>query len=205
MHTRPHVIALSLALVAGGLLTTGPAEAKTRGLYHWELGGHVVGMGLGAKHEVEPEGYGGVGVQARYRLRRRWGLELSGSVLHGELADGTKRDLALISGALTYHLFPDSRFQVYGLAGLGVVPARWYRPDGETIGASTAPLAQAGGGAMLDLSPLRLFADLRGVAIFRQHPKGHGRGPQCEGRGKDGCGGDVIGGTALHVGAALVW
>lgn len=207
MRHRPAVFVLLL----GGLLLCldAPASARPRSLYRWELGGHAVGMGLKAQGTPEPQGYGGVGLQARYRLRRRWGIELAGSVAHGELADGTRRDLVPLTGAVTFHLLPDSAFQLYGLAGAGLMSAYWSDQDGETIGASTSPMAQAGVGAMLDLGRLRLFGDLRGVAIFRQPPPveeecGGGCGYRDDRHGP-GSRPEPIGGTAVHLGAAIVW
>ena len=140
---------------------------RPRGLYHWEFGGQVVGLALGGGNAEEAvQGYGGIGVQARYRMRRHWGLELAASVLHGELEDGAQRDVVPLTGSLLYYLFPESRLQPYGLAGVGLAPARWSTADDETIGASTSPMVQLGAGALLDLHPLRIYADVRGVSIL---------------------------------------
>ena len=174
--------ALFLATLATVLVASAPhawasPEAtvkRPRNLYHWELGAWVGGLGLGGAEPEggrgstaqDPHGFGGVGLQARYRLRRRWGLELSWGILHSEGSGGTARDMTPGTASLLYYPNPSGLLQLYGLAGLGVGPTRWFDKESDaTIGSSLAGLAQVGCGATLDLHPLHLHADIRGVLL----------------------------------------
>jgi hypothetical protein len=207
---------------------------RPKSLYKWDLGAWVGGLGLGpvtnekgrggghghgpGTNEEDVVGFGGMGLQARYRMRRRWGLELSVGALHSEGEGGTSRDMVPVTASLMYYLTPTSLFQIYGLAGLGVAPTRWSDSKNDTtIGASTAGLAQAGIGAALDLHPLRLHADIRGVIMNPSMGDEHG-GPGDGAVPCNSCGPDTtppdaaredrnapLAGTAIHMGASIVF
>ena len=225
-----------ISWVSGGK-ADGTAEASTESkavvrrphsLYKWDLGVWMGGMGLhqagkGRGHDRhhgedgEVVGFGGMGLQARYRMRRNWGLELSAGALHSEAEEGTERDMFPVTASLLYYLTPTSLFQIYGLAGLGVAPTRWYDPDTDaTIGASTAGLAQAGVGVALDLHPLRLNFDIRGVGM--KPSLGDEDGPPNGAVPCDGCRDGMVvvdaaredpnagfAGTSVHMGASIVF
>lgn len=202
---------------------------RPHSLYRWDLGAWVGGMGLhpagegghgkrgkGGHGDEDVLGFGGMGLQGRYRMRRNWGLELSVGALNSQGEEGTERDMFPVTASLMYYLTPTSLFQIYGLAGLGVAPTRWYDSDtDETIGASTAGIAQAGVGVTLDLHPVRLNADLRGLAM--KPSLGDEDGPPRGSLPCADCSGaqladaarldpdDPLAGTSVHLGASIVF
>ncbi len=156
-------------------------------LYRWDVGAWLGGVGLervqgrgdASAGDVSPAGFGGVGLQARYRMRRAWGLELSAGALHSSTPQGvTGRDMFPVSASLMAYLKPEGFLQIYGLAGLGLAPTRWYVTESDvTLGASTAGVAQAGGGITLAMDPLRLHADLRAMVVRPSMHEAEGRPP----------------------------
>ena len=155
--------------------------------YRWDVGAWLAGMGLhgvGSRGEASagvtsPTGFAGAGLQARHRIRRAWGLELSAGALHASTpGGGTGRDMFPVTASLMAYLKPRGFLQLYGLAGLGLAPTRWYVLDSDvTLGASTAGVAQAGGGITLALDPLRLHADLRATVVSPSMQQSRGRPP----------------------------
>lgn len=196
---------------------------RPHSLYKWDLGAWVGGMGIhpagqkpkDGQHE-DLVGFDGMGIQARYRMRRNWGLELSLGALNSEGEQGTERDMFPFTASLMYYLTPTSLFQFYGLAGLGIAPTRWYDSETDaTIGASTAGIAQAGVGVALDLHPLRLNADIRGLGM--KPSLGDEDGPPTGSRVCTDCGvgepadmarndpNEAFAGTSVHLGASFVF
>jgi hypothetical protein len=171
--SRPSLPALLALAVA--VTTLAPALASAHHMPRirtWDLGARMTGMALHKGAKAAPEdtqAYGGLGLMARYRINRRWGVELAADLLHADLEGGSARDLIPATASLTYHLFPHSRIQPYGVAGLGIITGRWYNSeDDETIGASTGPMGQIGAGLLIDLHPIRLYFDIR-RAFIRPH------------------------------------
>lgn len=224
-----------LSWLTGGRADTTSADgeavvARPKSLYRWDLGGWVGGLGLGGPEvgdgphagggpgHGEPTGFGGMGLQARYRMRRNWGLELSAGALHSEGRGGTARDMFPVQAALLYYLKPTGILQAYGLAGAGIAPARWYdRETDVTLGASTAGLGELGGGLAVDLHPIRLNADLRWVGMVPSLGAGGGEPPDgtlpCPGCGDAGVPVDglrdaptaALGGVGVRLAASLVF
>ncbi len=86
------------------------------------------GVGLRATGErVDPKddapngiGMGGGGLYVRWRISRRFGLELGLDGVSGKLADGAyERKTSSAQLAATFHLTPGSRWDLYLLLGVG--------------------------------------------------------------------------------------
>jgi hypothetical protein len=64
----------------------------------------------------------GLGIVGRWRISRRFGLELGLDGVSGKLADGAyERKTSSLQLAATFHLTPGSRWDLYLLLGLGAV------------------------------------------------------------------------------------
>lgn len=94
-------------------------EAEPWQQQRWGLGLRVGSLGL-AEGDYE-ETYGTAGLAARYRMSRRWELELALEGGQQQLEDGSAGDRELSAGTLSVllHLTPQSRWDWYLLAGLG--------------------------------------------------------------------------------------
>ena len=126
---------LALALLTPAPAFAQPAAAAPAAVVvaeperRWGIGVHLGGMGLEPTTEdgeevVEGDAdrtdLGAAGLQVRFRLHRRWELELSATHFAGELGDtGQLRS----SGSLTlggmFHFNPGSRWLWSGLLGIG--------------------------------------------------------------------------------------
>jgi hypothetical protein len=62
---------------------------------------------------------GGGGLQARYRLNRRWELEVSVVGTHGERGSDYLRDSSSLTLGALFHMRPGRRWDWYLLAGVG--------------------------------------------------------------------------------------
>ena len=113
----------------GGAGTPQASAKRLEAPRRWGVGTWLGGLGLQGPHEgsaAGPLAFGGVGLQARYRVRRAWGLELSAGALHASTPGGvTGRDMFPVSGSLMAYLKPEGFLQIYGLAGLGLAPTGW--------------------------------------------------------------------------------
>lgn len=96
--------------------------------HRFGLGLRLGGTSVSTDYSEEPEDYSTVGLTARYRLSRRWELELA--VDHGQqdLGDGTMGPAELSAGTLSalLHLRPQARWDWYLLAGVGGSERRPY-------------------------------------------------------------------------------
>lgn len=116
-------VVFSLALCAAAA----PAEADPwNGAQKWGIGFHLTGMGLGPAEqadvddEAQPIDLGGAGLQVRYRLNRRWELEIELDHVSGQLEDsGLARDYKSMTFAGMFHINPNSQWIWSAIAGLG--------------------------------------------------------------------------------------
>jgi len=146
----------------------------------WGIGFHIGGMGVESEREDDDgEGddaretrLGLIGAQLRFRLHRRWELELGGTYMEGELP-GPGR-MMRTSGAITlgamFHLNPDSRWLWSVLAGVGGTRDRiWYRKDGDRVITAefVEGLIRVGGSLERRFDHWGLAAQLYGVALER--------------------------------------
>ncbi len=105
----------------------------------WGIGAHLGGLGVISARDEDAENeteMGLVGVQLRYRLHRRWELELDVSAMGGELAgpgDRRRTTGAVILGGM-FHINPDSRWLCSVLLGVGAArDLVWYEKDGDHV------------------------------------------------------------------------
>jgi hypothetical protein len=103
----------------------------------WGIGLHLGGLGVTSERDRDDANeteMGVVGLQLRYRLHRRWELELDLSYMEGELPgleDVRRSTGALILGGM-FHINPDSRWLWSVMAGIGAARDRiWYEKDGD--------------------------------------------------------------------------
>ena len=115
---------------------------------------------------------GGIGGAMRFRASRRIGVELGFDVLvAGQRVAGAKDDITRVSMPLTssllIHGWPDSRFQPYLLAGLGIVGHTIrYEALGQQLDFST-PMVHVGLGFEYRFESIRFDASLRSFGTSR--------------------------------------
>lgn len=144
----------------------------TRGAF--EFGVHASHLSLRDMETDERLPMGGAGFRLRYRLNRRWGMESAVDLLgsgqrYDVFADEApvKRLTAPITVSGMYYLLPDSKFQLYGLLGLGVAPqVVTYDDLGESM-SWASPVFQAGVGGQFRFDGWRLDLSLRSLAMDR--------------------------------------
>ncbi|PIE21005.1 MAG: hypothetical protein CSA66_00195 [Proteobacteria bacterium] len=110
---------------------------------------------------------GGAGVALKARFDESFGFELS---VDGLGSDGEQVDQTTVPvmGSLTYHLFPNSRVQPYGLVGAGVHFTRLSYLDGRYNHDITEFAGQIGAGVEVFLTEhLAISADLRAQTVFK--------------------------------------
>ena len=126
---------LSLSLALTSLLAAAPAlaqpEVETTSArdQRWALGVHLGGVGLeptnedgdelteGSSDKIE---MGAVGLQLRFKLHRRWELELAGTHMAGELGDtGAERHSGSLTLGVMFHINPDANWIWSALLGVG--------------------------------------------------------------------------------------
>ena len=138
-----------------------------------ELGGNVVYLEIEDTETQAMLPTGGLGLHLRYRLSRRWGVETHGAVLGaaertGALDDGRVSRICMpltLSGM--FYFFPDSRFQLYLMAGLGLaLHGIHYDELGEQLSYVT-PVGQVGLGIQYRFDRVRLDMSLRSLAWSR--------------------------------------
>jgi len=127
---------LSLSLTLTSLLAlAGPALAQPEVAttsardQRWALGVHLGGVGLEPTNEDGDEltegtsdkiEMGAVGLQLRFKLHRRWELELAGTHMAGELGDtGAERHSGSLTLGVMFHINPDANWIWSALFGFG--------------------------------------------------------------------------------------
>ena len=131
---------------------------KTRGV---SLSLRTVGITFDEKRSGSLEGNdaAGFGLGLRLDLDKHWGLELAADLAGGRTED-SQIALTPLSASLMARLFPESRFDIYGLAGVAVIHTaidNRIEPD-ETFMQLGAHL---GVGAELKFGHLLLTGDMR--------------------------------------------
>jgi hypothetical protein len=110
-------------------------------LRRWGIGVHLGGLGITSEREdgageARTTDLGLAGVQLRFRLHRRWELELGLTHMQGELPG--PGETVRSSGAITlggmFHINPDSRWLWSALVGIGGVRDHvWTEKDGDRV------------------------------------------------------------------------
>ncbi len=149
------------------VVSTEPAWADEPLALGLRIGGaSIEGDKVGLSHAENP-GLGGVGVHLRTRFDDHWGLELSLDALGGS-GEGFEQTTVPVMGALTYHLWPSSRIQPYGLAGAGVHFSQLDYLGGQFRSNTTELAGQVGAGLEIFLTEhLSLEGDIRGQSILK--------------------------------------
>jgi hypothetical protein len=144
--------------------------------WRWSIGVHLGGLGVVSARDQDAEKeteMGLVGVQLRYRLHRRWELELDVSAMGGELpgpGDTRRASGAVILGGM-FHINPDSPWLCSVLFGVGAVrDVIWYeKADGdfETQAEFVEGLGRIGFGVERRFDRLGVAAQLYGIGMAR--------------------------------------
>jgi hypothetical protein len=143
----------------------------------WGVGVHLGGMGVSPEQDGEVDeaskvDLGLVGAQLRFRLHRRWELELDLTYMEGDLpgAGATRRSTgAVILGGM-FHINPDHRWLWSVLLGVGGTRDRvWYEKQGERVTQAefAGGLARIGIGLERRFDRLGVAAQLFGVGLER--------------------------------------
>ncbi len=136
---------------------------------------HLGGLGVVSARDEDAEDeteLGLVGVQLRYRLDRRWELELDVSAMGGELSgpgDTRRTSGAVILGGM-FHINPDSPWLCSVLFGVGAVrDLIWYEKNGdhETQAEFVEGLGRIGFGVERRFDRLGIAAQLYGIGMVR--------------------------------------
>jgi hypothetical protein len=150
------------------------AQQAAPAFWRWSIGVHLGGLGVvSARHPDEDETEMGlVGVQLRYRLHRRWELELDVSAMGGELSgpgDTRRASGAVILGGM-FHINPDSQWLCSVLVGVGALrDVIWYEKDGdhEIQAEFVEGLGRIGFGVERRFDRLGIAAQLYGIGMVR--------------------------------------
>lgn len=129
------LLSLPLTSLAAGAAIAQPAAAQPEvaasapAERNWGIGVHLGGLGLeprnadgdelteGSSDKIE---LGAAGIQLRYKLHRRWELELAATHMAGELGDtGAERHSGSLVLGVMFHINPDADWQWSGLFGIG--------------------------------------------------------------------------------------
>lgn len=120
---------ISLLAAAGPALAQPEVAASAARDQRWALGVHLGGVGLEPRNEEGDEltegtsdkiEMGAAGLQLRYKLHRRWELELAATHMAGELGDtGAERHSGSLTLGVMFHINPDANWIWSGLFGLG--------------------------------------------------------------------------------------
>lgn len=131
--------------------------------HRFGLGLRLGGTSVSTNYSVDPEEYSTAGLAARYRVSRRWELELA--IDHGQLdnGDGTMGPAELSVGTISalLHLRPQARWDWYLLGGLGTSERR---PYADSDWADERSHLAIGIGLERRFEHLVIGAELRGLA-----------------------------------------
>jgi hypothetical protein len=99
---------------------------KWDGARRFSIGAHVGFLSLNQTVGNDQVTLGGAGFQMRLRSKGRFGFEVMQSFLHGSYWSGAwERDSFPFMLSLMFYVFPNAdkhHFNIYGVAGLGIVP-----------------------------------------------------------------------------------
>jgi len=116
---------------------------------------------------------GGAGILVRWRISALVGLELGIDGVHGQL-DGYDRKTSSATLAATVHLNPESRWDIYLLAGIGGATDKITAVDADGMTVEDElkeTLLRVGGGVEFRWEHIGVGAELAGVAFFLQNPE----------------------------------
>src|SRR5262249_36049827 len=103
-----------------------PAPHTWDGVRRFSLGVHGTVLGINQKVGRDDVVLGGGGFQLRLRSKGRFGFEARQSFLHAEYWNGGfERNSFPFALSLMFYIFPNTdarHFNLYGLAGVGVMP-----------------------------------------------------------------------------------
>lgn len=131
--------------------------------HRFGLGLRLGGASVATADPEQPEDYSTLGLTARYRVSRRWEIELA--VDHGQLdnGDGTMGPAEFSAGTISalLHLRPQARWDWYLLGGLGTSERR---PYADSDWAEERSHLALGIGLERRFEHLVIGAELRGLA-----------------------------------------
>lgn len=117
--------------------------------------------------DLENPAMGGVGISLRSRLDEHFGIELAADWMGGSNEDFFQSSIPITFGVLFY-LFPESRFQPYGLAAIGVQFTELDYANGAFKYQLTEGIGALGVGVEIALSDhFKLNTDVRFLTVFR--------------------------------------
>jgi hypothetical protein len=174
------ILALPRLAAAQPSATQPVVEAAPAAERNWGIGVHLGGLGLHPEDDDSEEattGMGGGGVQVRYRLHRRWDLELDlsgfGEHHHGDEpdADGLRRSTGMVVLGAMFHINPGSDWEWSVLAGLGgahdTLEARDKTGELRTVAEFSNGLFRLGIGLEKRWERIGLAAQIYGVGMER--------------------------------------
>jgi len=192
-------LSLTSLLAAGGSAIAQPAAAQpevaasARAERNWAIGVHLGGLGLEPRNAdgdelIEGDSdaieMGAAGIQLRYKLHRRWELELAATHMAGELGDtGAERHSGSLILGVMFHINPDADWQWSGLLGIGGVHDEIsVEKNGERVTTAefSEGLVRLGVGLERRFDRWGIAAQLYGVGFQRDDDKLDG--PAYEGR-----------------------
>ncbi|MCA9547591.1 MAG: outer membrane beta-barrel protein [Myxococcales bacterium] len=177
MRPTPMMFLTALSLAALAAPAGAQPNRAVTSAWHWssgqaELGPRLTQLTLSDDDSGQSLPMGGVGGYFRYRLSERLGVEASLDLLFSdEVGDQSPGEVVRLTMPLTasgmFYLFPNSRFQMYLLAGLGVA-AHVIRYDalGQEVSFAT-PVGQLGLGVQYRVDDLRFDLGFRSLVMHR--------------------------------------
>jgi len=182
-YPYPYYYPAPRAPYCGDLCARRRVVKRWDGVRRFSLGVHFTALGVNQTVGRDDVTLTGPGLQMRMRSKGHFGFELSQSFLHAEFWNGGfKRDSFPFSASLMLYLLPNSdarHFNIYGLAGVGVMPDSVELNLGQagspgSLHASqdfTEYEAHAGVGAELRFHWFAIEADARALALGRDDSK----------------------------------
>ena len=147
------------------VVTDPPLVKRRQGFRGLSLSLRTVGVTYGdtqlSSRNVKGNDLAGLGLGLRVPLDRHWSIEFAADLLGGSVEeDGAEVAVLPMTASLMAHLFPASKLDIYGLAGLGIHRTAIQRDVG--LDESYTQLgAHLGVGAELKLGHLLLTGDVR--------------------------------------------
>lgn len=172
VHPGLFCVGLAAMLYAGTAQADG-LRGKPWQQSAWSLGGRLTSLELRDVESGQQLPMGGAGFVANYRMSPRWGLELAIDIVGAdELGQSASEEVVRITTPMTvsgqFFLFPQSRLQMYLLAGVGVAGhSVRYSALGEESSFGT-PVFQLGLGARYHLDSTVVDISVRSLMMSRR-------------------------------------
>ncbi len=140
-----------------------PAPAPSK----LSVGLHLFGGELlNPNNPAEDAEISGQGIFGRYRLSRRWEIELELSKSSAVIADGWVRDFRSVDGSLLFHVFQRGKLDGYLRAGIGMADES-FTAEGDVFEFENQS-SHFGAGLEYQLTPkLGIAGEFRGAALSR--------------------------------------